>query len=256
MEKGKYIYCIIGCPEERSFEGAAPIGGDGGKVHTIPWGGLAAVASDSSKPEYDSTRVNLLAHERVQEGVMKEFTILPVRFGTVARSGRAAEQVLKLLETRHAEFSRLLSDMEGKVELGLKVMWRDEKSVLDEVLAESSSLRNLRDSMVGMPPEASHYDRIRLGELLKEALEKKKSSEAESLLGCLDRLAHRTVQNPSVVDRMVVNAAFLVARDRETEFDAAVAKLEQQLGQRALFKYVGPAPPYNFVNVTVNWRGM
>ncbi|MEK7777309.1 MAG: GvpL/GvpF family gas vesicle protein [Chloroflexota bacterium] len=39
----------------------------------------------------------------------------------------------------------------------------------------------------------------------------------------------------------------------EEAFDQAVAKLDQWLGHRMVFKYVGPVPPYNFVNLTVNW---
>ena len=55
---------------------------------------------------------------------------------------------------------------------------------------------------------------------------------------------------------MVVNAAFLVdrGREREEEFDRQVRKLDEELGHRCLFKYVGPVPPYNFVNIVVNWQ--
>ena len=56
------------------------------------------------------------------------------------------------------------------------------------------------------------------------------------------------------MDRMVLNAAFLVEKSREAEFDHAVSRLDEELGPRALFKYVGPVPPYNFVNITVNWN--
>ena len=53
---------------------------------------------------------------------------------------------------------------------------------------------------------------------------------------------------------MVVNAAFLVDKSRVPEFDQAVNKLDEQLGKRIALKYVGPAPPYNFVNIIVNWQ--
>jgi hypothetical protein len=47
---------------------------------------------------------------------------------------------------------------------------------------------------------------------------------------------------------MIMNAAFLVSRDKETAFDARV----KQIGGRMdtlTFKYTGPWPPYNFVNI-------
>jgi hypothetical protein len=52
---------------------------------------------------------------------------------------------------------------------------------------------------------------------------------------------------------MVANAAFLISRTREAEFDASVRKLDAEMGRRLLIKCVGPVAPYNFVNVTMQW---
>jgi len=48
---------------------------------------------------------------------------------------------------------------------------------------------------------------------------------------------------------MIMNAAFLIQRERETDFDAAVNKIAKKFGDRLNFKYTGPWPPYNFVNI-------
>jgi hypothetical protein len=29
--------------------------------------------------------------------------------------------------------------------------------------------------------------------------------------------------------------------------------MDAEMGERFQFKYVGPVPPYNFVNISVNW---
>ena len=47
---------------------------------------------------------------------------------------------------------------------------------------------------------------------------------------------------------MIMNAAFLVARDLEQAFDARVKEIGQQY-DKLTFKYTGPWPPYNFVNI-------
>jgi hypothetical protein len=52
---------------------------------------------------------------------------------------------------------------------------------------------------------------------------------------------------------MVINAAYLVEQPVEPELDAAVRAMDAELGRRFRFKYVGPVPPYNFVNIVVNW---
>lgn len=250
---GKYLYCIIRCGEERAVGGVAPIGGDSRSVYTVPHQGLAVVVSDAEAGQYDTTRANMLAHQRVQERVMQEVAVLPVRFGTVANGVSPIDDVRRLLERRRQEFERLLSEMDGKVELGLKALWKDGKAVFEEIAAQDNRIRRLRDSLMGKPPQATQFERIRLGEMVKEALERRRRAEATALLAPLRPIAHRTVENPVIVDRMIVNAAFLVEKQREEEFDRAVERLDREHGQRVTFKYVGPVPPYNFVNIVVNW---
>ena len=55
--------------------------------------------------------------------------------------------------------------------------------------------------------------------------------------------------NKPIGDKMIMNAAFLVERDRERDFDAAVNKIAKYYGELLNFKYTGPWPPYNFVNI-------
>ena len=251
-ELGKYLYCIIPCSENRTFD--ADVIGDGdGVVHTVPHNGLAAVVSDSRVRQYESTRRNMVAHEKVLETVMKEFTLLPVRFGTVADSASPEHAIQKLLGSRFEEFEKLLTDMEDKVELGLKAFWRDEKTIFEEIVAGNTDIRRLRDSLSGKPPEATHFDRARLGEMVKEALNRKRAKEAAKILQPLRQLAHRVRENEVMGDRMVANAAFLVDMSREPEFDRAVSKLDEQFGERVTLRYIGSAPPYNFINIVVNW---
>jgi hypothetical protein len=45
-----------------------------------------------------------------------------------------------------------------------------------------------------------------------------------------------------------MNAAFLVSRDKETAFDAKVKEVGA-LYDKVNFRYTGPWPPYNFVNI-------
>ena len=252
-ESEKYLYCIIRCQQDRTFD-VAGTDGEGRPVYALSHKGLAVVVSDTSLRRYESSRKNMMAHERVLEKVMEEFTVLPVRFGTVTDSATPAESIRKLLSSRFEEFNKLLEEMEGKVELGLKAFWRDEKAVFDEIVAENSDIRRLRDSLSGKPPEAIRFEGIRLGQMVKEALERKRSQEAARILVPLRPIARRVRENEVLMDRLILNAAFLVDRERELEFDQAVRQLDEGLGHRIACKYVGPIPPYNFVNLVVNWQ--
>lgn len=247
--EGKYVYCLIRSEEPREFT-TLGIGERGDIVHTVNFMDLAAVVSNSPVKEYESTRRNMMAHTRVLEEVMKEVTILPVRFGTVAPS---EEDVPKLLKRRLGEFHGLLNEMEGKVELGLKALWY-EGVIFDEIVKENTAIRRLRDALMGRPPGETYYDRIRLGEMVEAAMWKKRDEDAEKTLILLLPIVRQTRANKIISDRMILNAAFLVDKEREAEFDQAVEKLDQEMGHRIIFKYVGPVPPYNFVNIVVTWE--
>lgn len=253
MATGKYLYCIIRAAEERTFDGVAAVGGPDCPVHTVPWGGLAAVVSDSPIERCEATRQNLVSHERVIEAVLQEQTPLPVRFGTIANSGDAVANIQKLLETRATEFDRLLREMEGKVELGLKAFWRSETIVFDQIVAEDGQIRTLRDALQHQPGGASQAARIRLGELVKAALARKRDAEAKRILAPLRPIADRVASNPVLLDRMIVNSAFLVRRDRQPSFDRAVADLDSERSEQIRLTYVGPVAPYNFVSIVVSW---
>src|SRR5690349_11569776 len=92
-EAGKYVYCIIRSDRVREFGGIG-IGG-GQRVYTVQHEDLAAVVSDTPIVIYDPTRENVLAHEFVNETVMKEHTLIPMSFGTVFRSEDDVTELLR-----------------------------------------------------------------------------------------------------------------------------------------------------------------
>src|SRR5262249_11621659 len=54
--------------------------------------------------------------------------------------------------------------------------------------------------------------------------------------------------NKPIGDKMIMNAAFLVSRDREQAFDANVKAVGGKYSHLT-FRYTGPWPPYNFVDI-------
>ncbi len=246
--EGKYLYGIIRCSHPRTFTNRG-VGGRGDPVYTVHAGDLAAVVSDSPIIEYDQSRRNLLAHTQVQEEVMEQFTILPVRFGVIAPSAEAIQQ--KLLIRQADELSRILEQLHGRMEVGVKAFWFEE-AIFSEIVASTPPIRELRDSLIGRSPAESYYERIRLGEMISAELTHRRTADAELILSRLQPLAEQVQIGAVLTDRMVVNAAFLLLKERKPTFDAAVDALDAEIGQRMMFK-VSTAPPYNFVTLTINW---
>jgi hypothetical protein len=226
------------------------MGERGDPVVTVHYKDLAAVVSTSPEAEYDSSRRNMLNHTKVLEEVMERHSILPVRFNTISPD---RETLDKLLADRYDELLAELARMDGKVEMGIKALWY-EGIIFDEILAERSDIRQLRDSLQGKAPEKTYYERIKLGEMVEDAVRRKRSLDEDLILTTLSPFAVQTRANETFGERMIVNAAFLVERTREPEMEAAIRALDVQQTQRVLFRYVGPVPPYNFVSLVIHWN--
>lgn len=245
----QYLYCIVRSREPQTFE-TLGMGERGDVVHTINFKDLAAIASDSLEPRYDNTRRNMMAHMRVLDEVMADHTVLPVRFDSVAPSPEAVRE--QLLKARYGELSKMLDGMEGRVEMGLKAFWYEDV-VFQEIVQDNATIRRLRDGLAGRALDETYYDRIRLGELVEAELKGRRGRDADSVIERLRPIAEKTQVNVTITDHMVVNAAFLIVRKREAEFDTMVRALDADMGRRLLIKCVGPVAPYNFVNVSMRW---
>lgn len=255
-QEGNYIYCIIATNEERDFP-VKGIGDRGDSVYSICYGDIGAVISDSPIIKYPVSRKNTIAHQLVMEEVMKEYTILPVRFCTIAedKGGVSSKDRIKekILKERYEEFNALLAEMDNKVELGVKALWTDMDLIFKEIVEKNKGIRILRKMVPSMKGAEEHNERIRLGELVKSALGKKKEKEANRILKTLKEISADNRVNDTFSDRMLLNAAFLVDKARGEEFDSRVNELEESQNGRIKLKYVGPMPALNFVEVVVKW---
>jgi hypothetical protein len=248
-KNGKYIYCIILNSVPTEF-GPIGIGDQGDMVYTVNYNDISAVVSNSSKKEYRARRVNVLAHQTVLEKVMERFTILPVRFSTVSETDDDAG-IQRILEKDYDKFKNLLLEMEGKKELGLKAIAREEV-IFNHILEKYSDIRTLRDKLISIPPEKSHAQRMRIGEMVESALQNETEQLKNEILEILRPFSEDVKINENYGDRMIMNGAFLVDKRKETEFDKVVNELDDKYGWLVTLKYVGSLPPYNFVNLIIN----
>ena len=242
-EGGKYVYCIIRLDRPRDF-GEIGIGGSK-RVYTVHYRDLAAVVSDTPIVIYDPTRENVLAHEFVNETVMREFTVIPMSFGTVFRS---EDDVSELLRSTYQAFNDVLDKMQDKIEFGLKILW-DREKVVANLEQENDEIRRLKDEISRNAASSTYFARMQLGRLVEAALEEKGNHFVADVHEELKQVAVASRSNKVIGDRMILNAAFLVDRAREKAFDDAVKELSRRYENLLTFKYTGPWPPYNFVNI-------
>jgi hypothetical protein len=242
-EQGLYVYCIIECAEHRSF-GKVGIG-NRAEAYTINYRDLAAVVSDAPLVVYDPTRENVLTHEHVNEVVMEEFTVLPMSFGTVFRT---REDIVELLRSTYDALKDVLQKMKGKIEFGLKVNW-DKPQVLAEIERQSEEIHRLKEEIENARSTSTYFARMQLGRLIDAALSERADEYVEEIYATLRDYAIASRSNKPIGENMIMNAAFLVERDRADAFDKAVNEVAKRFEGKLNFKYTGPWPPYNFVNI-------
>ncbi len=247
---GAYVYGIVRAQDWASsgpFHQPALPGGD---TPRIVWSGdRGVIVSSMPMGEIDPTRRNMMAHTKILEEAMAMGPVLPVRFGTLADRPEMLGQVL---EAHSTDLESLFMRIAGRVELGVKVFWNMER-LFTEISEEDTKIRQLRDKLAGTSEAQSYYQRIDLGRRIEDALAVKRDQEAAELMALLEPLAVE-IETPAVTeDRMILNGAFLVEASREAAFDAVVEDIKARQEERVTLRYVGPVPPYSFVNLSIDW---
>jgi len=210
-------------------------------VRLVVHGDLAAVVSEVDA-DARIRRDDLLAHARVLETIVEGATVLPMRFGVIVETD---EEARNILDAGESGLTALLHSFDGLVQLTVKAH-HDQDQALKHLLRERPDLRLLRDQ-TGKGPE-SYSGRLRLGEAIAAGLETLASSDAAMLHDQLMGIAESIVLADVTGQNQVLNAALLVRRSARTRTDEAIARLSRTLPDRLRLRYIGPQPPYSFVD--------
>ena len=245
---GKYIYGII----DSSNENVLGISGldSSSPVYTIAHQGLGCVVSNYFGEEFSSMSKEeivrcLLAHQVVVEHVMKEHTVLPVKFGTVLTN---SDEVCSLLSQGHSQFVDALAWIQDKVEIEVAATW-DTKQILQEISTEPEIF--LASKAIAGKGAQTLQEQIGLGRMVKASMDKRRSGYREQMINFLMSVAVDVQPNALVSDEMVMNVAFLVEKANQEEFDSCVKQLNDLFHNQINFRIIGPLPPYTFATVEV-----
>ncbi len=207
--------------------------------------GIAAVVSQVEGEPVRLQRAALMAHSEVLQQAFKRGPVLPLRFGTVVHD--EAELDRELIAPRRAQWAERLAALAGRGEFQLKVSYREEP-LLRSILAGDPALNRSAQAVRGLPPAASHFERIGLGERINATIEARRETDAQTLIAALQRLSVATEIGPPQQPMMALNGSFLVASENFERFDAAVEQLAQDRRELMEFKLIGPMPAHSFAD--------
>ena len=253
-EQGKYIYGVINSSEKKDF---GRTGRDGKEVYTIPCQDISCVVSDSdglnlAMMEKEELGRYLVDHQAVIEEVMKEHTIIPIKFGTEVEK---VDDVKKILERGYSEFRDRLKDLDGKMELDVAPYWPDLNKTIRAIGEEDEEIRTFKEEIAKKPPQDTFSDRLKIGSMISTALEKKRNQMAKEILDFLRQTAIDSQRHEVMDEKIILSCAFLLEKERETDFDQALDELNKRYDETVNFKCVGPLPAYSFATYEVKRIG-
>lgn len=215
---------------------ATGVGSPPEPLRVLDAGPLSAVVSRAPTGLL-ARRRDILAHQRTLLALAHEGPVVPMRFGSVAPD----EATLRDRLSGHAEDTlRTLDRLDGRVEMNLKAVVIEDD--LPTLLHDDAHLRRLhRESRTRPGYEAS----IRLGQAVAEALARRASAAATRTVHRVRALTESTAPGPTV-EGCVLNLSFLLPRDNESAFRAAVDRsAAEHIGQVEL-RLSGPLPCFSF----------
>jgi len=245
-----YIYGIIPTAEAISFD-CTTAGGRGDRAHTVPHRDIAAVVSAWPPTDYAALGRDVLVrelarHQQVLEHVLQRFPVLPMKFGT---SVEDEDRVGSILRLGYDDFRGALDGLKDKIQVELVATW-ELRSMLEDV-AREEPIAELKKSIAGDSSPASVPQRVRLGEMVKRSLDRRREEYERAALQRLAPCSIDLRRNPLFDDSFVLNLAVLLEKGQLDELDRGLDTLDQELSGRLSFRRVGPLPPYSFSTVEV-----
>jgi len=201
---------------------------------------LAVLVSDVDE-EARVRRADLLAHAHLLEAVAAQTTVIPSRFGVLLPDDDTVRR--ELLLQRGEELRALLQAFDGCVQVTVHASY-DEDAALREVLGRDPRLAALRDS-TDLTDTAGQ---VRLGEAVGGALAALREEAASMVIESLRPHAVAASLNEVRGAYDVVSVALLVRREDRPQLDGAVGDLDREAAGRMTLRYVGPQPPYAFLD--------
>lgn len=243
MANSLYLYGIFPQPgpKDLQLEGLdkQPV-----QVHTIE--DFVFLYSEAQQERYLASRRNLLGHERVLEQAMEQGyrTLLPLQFGLIIDSWDLVRE--QLLETRGEALKHLLNKLEGRREVGVKVFWEPDRE-LETLMQENTALRTERDQLEGK--SLSMDEVVRIGQAIEHSIVDRKERIVEVFQKTLDPFAIEKVENDTLTNTMIYNAAYLIPWEAEPDVSEAVEALDHQFEDRLRIRYNNFTAPFNFAQL-------
>ncbi|MCG6494200.1 GvpL/GvpF family gas vesicle protein [Kitasatospora sp. A2-31] len=243
-----YVYGVVPA-DAAEPTGATGVGDPPGRVTLVRHGRVAAPVSPVPEDRPLGTAADLRAHVALLNGFTAAGAgVLPLRFGTVADT---AEQVVRaLLRPQEPIFRRALSALDGRAQYTLRASYHEDR-LLREIVGGREDIARLRAQSLAASEDPGHVQRVRLGELVADAVAARSGTDRDGLVDRLGPLATAVATAPDGSADPGFSASFLVHPDDWADFESTAEALARSWSDRVSLRLLGPLAPYEFAAALV-----
>jgi hypothetical protein len=248
QHRGKILYALCRADDIRPDNSVRGL--ESAPVYTIDQSGIRAIVSDTLSVRLRPDRRNISAHQRVLKSLTTETTVLPMRFGVLARDAGAVE---RLLETNMESINEHFERLNGRVEMGLRVSW-DVTNIYEHFVTLHPTLAAGRDQIWSQHSgnNARREEKIQLGNMYEALRTADRQDAAEKVKDILFDYCDDITENPVKREKDVINLACLIERNKLDDFVNGVFEASKVFDSSYIFDYTGPWAPHNFIELDLH----
>ena len=233
------LYCIVHGDHQEPRRNVRFLGYPRASI-MVRQAGLGAVVAKVASTDLAPDVPRLLVYAKIVELFNRDRTLIPMRYGcTFAKLA----EIANFLELHRQRYARLLEEVDGRVEMSARAVFRNPVARPNANGARPPLIRLAR---AAAGPGAAYLAERRKYYACAEALEKRREEVRKGVCAMAERKFVRCASESAPrADQEVLSMHFLVPRDGIRSFTDALRPLTT--GPEISFTVSGPWPPYNFV---------
>jgi hypothetical protein len=221
----------------------------GGSLSSVSYATITAVVSEINGNHLIADQSNAVEYARIIEALAQQFTLLPMRFGSMMETNDA---ITKMMERNYLEIQQNLQKVDNKVEYGLKIFCDSgklrEKIKASYELNTQSSIKTT--SQIINSIYRDYVDKKLAEHRLEDLLLTFVDSVIAGITGSLNRLKAICKFRKMITETTIIDAVFLLDKKNERSLVHLIDDFKNQFNELD-FVLTGPWPPYNFVETTI-----
>ena len=221
-------YLLYGIVKEPAHDGAAMTGLKGQPVTFVDGHGLAAAVSELDCEEGTPTVAELLSYARVVQDMHCRQAIVPMRYGCFLKGIPAIVDVLK---QRQQQYHSLLDELEGHVEMGIRLLTPKTEPPLQAKPAANGCTYLARQRVHYQMQQDTTQSRLGLIDIYLKAFS--------------GLYARHRLETDVKKDAVILSLYFLTPQNAIGRFREVFGVVAENAVPKAMLS--GPWPPYNFV---------